>query len=72
MTMKSMKQRMLAGELYRASDAELGADHARAQALIARDNATRHDQRDERDRLLRELLHDVGVGVVIAPPLRCD
>jgi maltose O-acetyltransferase len=60
-----MKGRMMRGELYRATDALLAADHARAQDLLERYNGTRHDQQDERDRLLRHLLGEVGDGVVI-------
>src|SRR5262249_39960340 len=67
-----MKERMLGGELYVADDPELLADHARAQALLERYNATRHVDQDERDRLLRELLGEVGEGVVIKPSFRCD
>jgi len=67
-----MKQRMLRGELYLAADAELAADQARAQALLERYNATSHTEQDLRDRLLRELLGEVGEGVVVRPPFRCD
>jgi maltose O-acetyltransferase len=67
-----MKDRMLRGELYRADDPELIADMARAQAILARFNATAHDERDEQDRLLRELLGGIGDGVVIRPTFRCD
>lgn len=70
--MSEMKRRMLGGELYRADDPELLADHARAQELLERYNATRHVEQDVRDRLLRELLGDVGEGVVVKPPFRCD
>jgi maltose O-acetyltransferase len=70
--MAGMKERMLRGELYLADDPELVADHARAQALLERYNATAHAEQDERDRLLRELLGDVGDGVVVKPPFRCD
>jgi maltose O-acetyltransferase len=70
--MPGMKERMLRGELYRADDAELQADHARAQELLERYNATRHGEQDVRDRLLRELLGHVGEGVVVKPPFRCD
>jgi maltose O-acetyltransferase len=63
---------MLRGELYIADDPELAADHARAQALLERYNATRHTEQDERDHLLRNLLGDVGDGVVVKPPFRCD
>jgi maltose O-acetyltransferase len=70
--MAGMKERMLRGELYIADDPELAADHARAQELLERYNATRHTEQDERDRLLRELLGEVGDGVVVKPPFRCD
>ena len=67
-----MKQRMLDGELYRADDPELVRDQVRAQALLERFNATRPDERRERDELLRELLGSVGDDVVVKPTLRCD
>jgi maltose O-acetyltransferase len=67
-----MKERMLRGELYRVSDPELAQDHARAQELLEKFNATRHDELTERDRLLRDLLGQMGKGVIIRPPFRCD
>ena len=63
---------MLRGELYLADDPELAADSARAQALLERYNLTLHTEQDERDRLLRELLGEVGEGVVVKPPFRCE
>ncbi|MEA2218155.1 MAG: maltose O-acetyltransferase [Solirubrobacteraceae bacterium] len=63
---------MLRGELYFAGDPQLAADLGRAQELLARYNATRHDERAERERLLRELLGAVGAGVAVNPPFRCD
>ena len=63
---------MLRGELYLADDPELAADSARAHALLERYNATPHAEQGERDRLLRELLGEVGEGVVVKPPFRCD
>lgn len=70
--MGTMKERMLRGELYLAGDPELAAEHARAQELLGRYNATPHAAQDERDRLLRDLLGEVGAGVVVKPPFRCD
>jgi maltose O-acetyltransferase len=67
-----MRERMLRGELYIADDPDLRADHARAQELLDRYNGTGHREQGERDRLLRELLGDVGDGVVVKPTLRCD
>ena len=63
---------MLRGELYHASDPELVADLARTQVLLESYNATAHADEDERGRLLRELLGEVGHGVVVRPPFRCD
>ena len=67
-----MKERMLRGELYRFDDPELDADYARAQELVERYNATRHAELDLRNRLVRDLLGEVGDGVVIRPPFHCD
>ena len=67
-----MKERMLNGELYLADDPERIAGRAGAQELLERYNATRDAERDERARLLRELLGEVGEGVVIQPTFRCD
>ena len=60
------------GELYLADDPQIQADQARTHDLLERYNATRHAEQDERDRLLRELLGEVGDGVAIRPPFYCD
>ena len=70
--MSDMKARMLRGELYLFEGRELEADYARAQELLERYNATRHAEQPVRDTLLRELLAEVGDGVVIRPSFRCD
>ena len=67
-----MKDRMLRGELYIADDDDLAADFARAQDLLARYNRTAHGAQGERDRILRDLLGELGEGVVIRPPFRCE
>lgn len=66
------KARMLAGELYLATDPELQADHFRAQAILARFNATPADADEERRALLAELFARFGEGTVLKPSLRCD
>lgn len=56
--------------LYRfADEPELVAAYDRAQALVARYNAS---EPGERDTLLRELLGHVGANVTVMPTLRCD
>ncbi|TFI60084.1 sugar O-acetyltransferase [Sphingomonas parva] len=69
---RSEKQKMLAGAAYRAGDAELVADQARAAAWMARFNVSRTLPRAERDALLREGLGKVGPGAMIRPPFHCD
>ena len=63
---------MLRGELYLAGDPEIQAHAARSQALMERYNATRHPDQALRDTLLRELLGEVGEGVVVRPPFWVD
>src|ERR1044072_7168503 len=70
--MGDMKDRMLRGELYVADDPDLVADNARAQALLDRYNATRADEREERDPVLCERPGAVGGGGLVNPALRCD
>jgi maltose O-acetyltransferase len=67
-----VKDRMLRGELYIADDPEIQADQARTADLLERYNATRQSEQEERDRILRELLGEMGEGVVIRPTFRCD
>jgi maltose O-acetyltransferase len=71
-TERSEREKMLAGELYDASDAELTALRLRARGLTRQYNATREDAHDERATLLRELLGGVDGRVVIEPPFYCD
>jgi maltose O-acetyltransferase len=68
---KSEKQKMLAGELYRP-DEELGAEQAAAKVWMARYNASLAAPVFERHALLCERLGHVGRGAVIRPPFFCD
>ena len=63
---------MLRGELYLANDPELAAELARCQSLLEAYNATSHADPGGRERLLRELLGEVGADVTIRPPFHCD
>ena len=69
--MKTEKQKMLAGELYRP-DAELAADHAAAKAWMARYNTAVAASACDQHALLRERLGHVGKDSVIRPPFFCD
>ena len=70
--MASELERMVAGELYLATDEELMRGRTRARALTARYNATTQDEQGERRELLEELLGTVGENVWIEPPFYCD
>jgi maltose O-acetyltransferase len=69
--LKTEKEKMLAGELYRP-DAELGADQAAAKTWMARYNAAFASPVSERHALLRERLARVGKDAVVRPPFFCD
>jgi maltose O-acetyltransferase len=70
--MQTEKQKMLAGEPYHASDAELAADRHAASAWMLRYNASIALPSAERRALLREILAHVGDGAAIRPPFHCD
>src|SRR5690606_1115697 len=65
----SEKQKMLTGQLYLASDAELMAERERAGAWLARYSGATGA---ERDVLLAEGLGTVGRGVEVRAPFHCD
>ncbi|WP_283258016.1 sugar O-acetyltransferase [Amycolatopsis thermalba] len=64
--MGDQRDRMLAGELYRADDPELQAGLCRAAGLQRRFNT------DADPAVLRELLGSVGEDVEVRPPLYVD
>jgi maltose O-acetyltransferase len=67
-----MKRRMLAGDEYKATDAQLTEERLRCIELL--DRFHRLAGRDEAGRLaiLRELLGGIGEDTLIQPPFRCD
>ncbi len=69
---RSMRERMVAGELYLADDVQLAGEAARAQRLTHRYNTM--DPTDDEGMLavLVELLGAFGEGSRIRPPLHCD
>lgn len=69
---RNQKPKMLAGELYLASDPELEAAHVKAQTVLTKFNATAADETQERRILLTELFNQFGEGSVLRPTLRCD
>ncbi|WP_437597701.1 sugar O-acetyltransferase [Sorangium sp. So ce590] len=69
---RSMRERMLAGDLYIADDPEIAEQSAAALDLMAAYNATSVRQRPLRRRLLEQLLGSIGEGTEIRPPFYVD
>ncbi len=72
MTMRTEREKMLAGEPYDPLDPELAAARARARDLCRALNATRESDSRERRRILTELLGEGGDTVWLEPPFHCD
>jgi maltose O-acetyltransferase len=66
------KQKMLAGQLYLASDAELVAEHHNACRLLRDYNATTETETERRQQMLQALLGQVGENPQIVPHFYCD
>lgn len=69
---KSEREKMLAGELYRASDPELVAARLRARDLTFQFNTSHPSQTEQRRTLLRTLFGTLGERFEIEPSFRCD
>ncbi|TGE23458.1 sugar O-acetyltransferase [Hymenobacter metallicola] len=70
--MKTEKEKMLAGELYDALDAQLTQERTQARLLLKQLNDSGEDQTEERTHLLAQLLPQAGAGLWIQPPFYCD
>jgi maltose O-acetyltransferase len=70
--MKSEKEKMTSGELYDPGDPQLIADRQHVRLLFKRFNDTTIEQREERLRLLQEIIPNRGKKVWIEPPFYCD
>lgn len=69
---RTEKEKMLAGELYKAWDEELRAESLYAKKLIRQFNATTEEEPEKRTTLLKELFGSTGENVYIEPSLRVD
>ncbi len=70
--MRTEKEKMLAGELYRAGDPELQKLAWRAKEWMAEYNAMSTASTRERHAKLGEIMAHVGEGAVVRPPFYCD
>jgi|SRR5215470_5652475 len=68
----SEKERMLAGELYRSTDAELQGTMAKAQQHLRRLNAIPNEDTEQRFAALQAMFARIGNGTQIKSPFMCD
>jgi maltose O-acetyltransferase len=69
---RSHHDRMLAGDAYIANDPRIIEEQAAAHQLMEVFNATPASEKEERARLLSQLLGSVGRDVEVRAPLFCD
>ncbi len=70
--MKTEKEKMLAGELYRPDDKQLTEERLQARRLTRLYNETKETELEERYCLLNQLLGEVGQELTIEPNFHCD
>lgn len=66
----TQRERMLTGQLYRADDAELEADHSRRHRLVAQINTA--SARETLPSLFQALFGAMGESSWVEPPFHCD
>ncbi len=69
--MSSEKEKMLKGELYKASDEELVKEREYARSLTFKFNASKPDEIKLRNEILEKLIRSKE-SVIIEPPFYCD
>ena len=69
---RSEKDKMLAGELYRADAPELVEDRVATAAWLTRYNAAAPGSAQELSAILKERLAEIGDGAVVRQPFYCD
>lgn len=70
--MKTEKEKMLAGELYLASDRELSQERLHARMLLKKLNDSAPDELLLRQQVMEQLFREVGKDFGIEPPFFCD
>lgn len=66
------QEKMIAGLLYQASDPVLEAERLHARKLLKEFNDSDPENKDKREKLLENLLGEIGEGLWIEPPFFCD
>ncbi|HSK48238.1 MAG TPA: sugar O-acetyltransferase [Coriobacteriia bacterium] len=70
--MASERDKMLAGELYSASDPSLEEDRRACRLTLEWFNASSVAEPERRRDALVELLAEIGADTIVEPPLHCD
>lgn len=66
------KEKMLSGKLYNAMDTTLSEERHRARLIFQKINQMSENDKDERNKLFRELFGQTGKNFWIEPPFYCD
>ncbi|MEM8719629.1 MAG: sugar O-acetyltransferase [Cyanobacteria bacterium P01_G01_bin.39] len=72
MKQKSEREKMLDGELYLATDAELTGMHFHARKLIHQFNFSDYSKNSDRSSILSSLFGRIGANFTLKPPFYCD
>lgn len=70
--MKSEKEKMISGKLYKAFGEELLAERQQAKEMIFDFNSLRPNQIEKRNEILKNLLGTTKTKFFIEPPFYCD
>ena len=70
--MKSEKEKMLSGELYNPLDNELSDERIHTRLLLTELNASREDEPEQRNAILKKLLPHADKSLWLQPPFYCD
>ncbi len=70
--MKTEKEKMIAGELYRPTDEHLVNERHAARVLFQEFNASNEEQKVKRVKLLQNLFQSTPENLYIEPPFYCD
>jgi maltose O-acetyltransferase len=70
--MKTEKEKMLAGELYNATDPTLAQERKRARALLRQLNVTHYGDEAAYKQIVAALLPNAAADIWLEPPFFCD
>ncbi|MBH0158783.1 acetyltransferase [Fictibacillus sp. 5RED26] len=70
--MKTEKEKMIDGEMYRPDDEQLVNERIQARRLTREYNATTEEEVDKRTSLIKQLFGSTGQNVGIEPNFKCD